>query len=296
MISPEPTKALARWIADFFQSGIHLTAEHHRFMLTTFGTTDPEVILRDHQGCEIDSLLQMIFYPDQDLRIRYEYDWGEDHFSPDDIEHILAQLARWSIWGKVIPGLDQQALSLELSVDLLRTWIERLKITWRPPLEVVQHLTDLATPTEIEDKHRQAMVRTYLRHAPIEWHGGQIKLIARYLSKASPGAEGYLVDLSALLSLLVEMGPGQAVDSFLSDQKAHFFQSLCKAETFEVRHRNQAMEVLIMQGCRAAYGNVAHWRRQMAKVDRLSRIMFGKIPDISLMECNIGVYKASQLP
>jgi len=286
-----PTKALAQWIADFFQSGVHLTAEHHHYMQTTFAIADPAAILRDHQGCEIDSLLQMFFYPDQSLRIRYEYDWGEVCFSPADIEAIMAHLTRSPLQGKVISEAGQRALSLELSADLLQTWIERLKITWQVPRKIVPHLA------AVGDRHRRVMVRTHLRHAPVEWHGGQTELTARFLSKAPPEADGYLADLSDLLSTLVEMGPAQAVDAFLGDQKTHFFQSLCKAEAFEARRQHHAMEVLLMQGCRAVYGNAAHWRRQMAKVDRLSRIIFDKIPDIAPMDCsNKAIYKASQLP
>jgi hypothetical protein len=273
------TKAIARWAEDFFQAGVTLTPEHHHYMQTTFATTDPAVILQDYVGCEIDSFLQMIFYPDQTLRMRYEHDWGETRFSTADVEAVMAQLGRSSLWGRVIPVPGGQAISIELHTDLLRSWLERLKIMWQPAPEIARHLSD------IEDKHRQVLIRSHLRHAPIEWHCGQKALVVRFLAKMPPGADGYIACLSDLLSLLIEMGGSQAPASFFGDRKAILFQSLCKAETFEGRRQNQAMEVLMLQGCRAAFGTAAHWRRQMTKIDRLSRILYGNIPCIPSLDC-----------
>ena len=42
------------------------------------------------------------------------------------------------------------------------------------------------------------------------------------------------------------------------------------------------MELLMMQGYRAAHGSVAHWREQMAVIDRLSRLLFDRIPFVPL--------------
>jgi hypothetical protein len=281
---------------DVFQSGVSLTPEHLSYMQTTFATTDAEVILREYEGCEIDSLLQMIFYPDQTLHIRFEHDWGETVLSAADVEAVMVQLSRSPLWGKISTGSDRRELSVELSPDLLQSWLERLKMIWQPAPEIARYLSD------IEDKHRQVAIRTRLRHVPIEWHSGQTALVVRFLAKMSPEADGYLACLSDLLSLLVEMGADQAPASFFGHQKAIFFQYLCKAEAFEARRRNEAMEVLMLQGCRAAYGSATHWRRQMAKTDRLSRILFGNIPDISPPDClnqelpQKGIYKPAQLP
>lgn len=273
------TSAIARWAEDFFKAGVTLTPEHHHYMQTTFATTDPLVILRDHVGCEIDSFLQMIFYPDQTLRMRYEHDWGETLLGPADVEAVMEQLNRAPLRSKIIPGPGRQAISVELPADLLRSWMARLKVMWRPAPEIVRHLNEIA------NKRRQVTIRTHLRHASIEWHSGQTALVARFLVKMPPAADGYLACLSDLLSLLVDMEAGQAPAAFLGHQKAIFFQSLCKAESFEERRQNQAMEILMLQGCRAVYGTAAHWRRQMAMIDRLSRILFGKIPHIPTLDC-----------
>lgn len=296
MMGPLKTNALAQWIVDSFRAGVTLTPEHLQYMQATFGTTDPAVILDEHDGSEIDSYLQLVYYPDQALRMRYENDWGETLFSTADIEAVMVQLKRAPLWGKINRGSGHGQLPVELSIDLLQAWMERLKILWQPAPAIALELN------QFDDKRQQVVIRTHLRHAPLEWHSGQTALVARLLAKMRLQPEGSIGYLSDLLSLLIQMGAGQAEDSFFSDRKAFYFELLCKAEAFEARRCHEAMEVLMLQGCRAAFGTADHWRQEMARIDRLSRLLFGNIPDIGLMDCRTQalpqkpIYKPYRLP
>jgi hypothetical protein len=53
------------------------------------------------------------------------------------------------------------------------------------------------------------------------------------------------------------------------------FKALCQTENFERRRRSSNMEIMILQGARAAHGDAEAWRHGMRMIDMICRDLFG---------------------
>jgi hypothetical protein len=144
-----------------------------------------------------------------------------------------------------------------------------LNISWQPPPALEQTLA-----ARLTGDHR-CRVRAMLRHVRAPWQAHQVALIDLLLAKVPPAADDFDEDLSFVCTLLDEFGPDQTPFDFLMAKKRFYFQALCKALAFEQRRQAGSMEVLMLQGARAAYGDIDQWRAWMRQVDRISRVLFG---------------------
>ena len=86
--------ALVRWIRSVFQEGLVLTADVIQFMESVFGTQDIEAVLKEAHDCESGSLLELLCFPDRELRLRFERRWGGHAFTTGDQRTIISQLCR----------------------------------------------------------------------------------------------------------------------------------------------------------------------------------------------------------
>lgn len=260
---------LGDWIRATLARGLHLDAGLLACLESTFGTPDPQVLLADMESGEAASFLELIFFPDRAIKYAYEVRWGPHAFSAASARDLADLLVRDPVAATLhIPGRNAP-LRLEVPDFALRSFVQRLNIAWQPPRVLWsvldRHLDDLNRP----------LVRAILRHVRLPWQPHQVDLLDLFLSKTVPAADDFESDLTFLCGLLDEFAPDQGPFDFLMAKKRFYFQALCKAEAFDRRLRAGNMEILMLQGARAAYGDVAQWRAWMGQVDRIGTTLFG---------------------
>ncbi|MBI5062821.1 MAG: hypothetical protein HZB87_04990 [Desulfatitalea sp.] len=151
----------------------------------------------------------------------------------------------------------------------LAAFVQRLNISWQP-CPALSGVLD----RRLDDTQRPR-VRAILRHARVTWHAHRVHLIDLFLARMSSTADEFEPDLVFLCALLNEFQPEHSPFDFLMAKKRFYFNALCKAQAFEQRLRSGNMEVLMLQGARAAHGDIAQWRAWMGQVDRISTALFG---------------------
>jgi hypothetical protein len=262
---------LADWVRCTMQGAIHLDAVLQSYLESTFGSAEPDALLADPHTSEAASFLELLFSPDLDVRQDYESRWGHLRFAREDLRALLEGLERPPVVATIYAhaGVRSKPLRLVVPTDTLAVFVQRLNITWQPPAEL-----DLALMTRLDDPHR-TRVRSTLRHSRVAWRPHRALLIDLFLSKMTPAADGFESDLAFLCTLMDEFGQDQAPFDFLMDKKRFYFQALCKAQAFEKRLRAGNMEVLMLQGARAANGDIDQWRAWMRRVDRIGLTLFG---------------------
>lgn len=261
---------LAEWVRRTLQSAIHLDAGLLACLESTFGLPGPEVLLADPHASEAASFLELLFSPDLHVRQDYESQWGHLCFAQEDLRALLEALERPPVMATLHAAHGSEPLRLEVPADALAAFVQRLNMTWRRPPEL-----DRALETRLDDPHR-SRVRSTLRHSRVAWQSHRVQLIDLFLSKMSPTAYGFESDLSFLCTLIGELVPGQGPFDFLLGKKLFYFQALCKAEDFERRLRAGNMETVMLQGGRAAYGDIHQWRASMRQVDQVCIALFGR--------------------
>ena len=264
------TRDLARWTIGVLTEPVALPPTVEDYMYGTFGSSDLESILKDEDSSEIDSLLELLFYPDLAVKDRFESRWGDHRFTAQDRDAIVDSICETPIRASVMVPGHGGTVAIVLPAFVIEAFVRRLNITWQPGAELQSCL-------ERHSAHRHiTRIRSHLRHARLAWHTGQVNLIDRCLTGMSQEADGFESNLLFLLEILPELPESSDAFDFLVAKKYFYFQALCKAEDFERKRRSSNMEIMMLQGNRAAYGSIAQWRRHMRQIDHVCRTLFGR--------------------
>jgi hypothetical protein len=270
MTTQDRTIALARWLGSVLAEGIVLSQAVEDYISGTFGRCDLAHILETADSSEIDSLLELLFFPDLEMKVRFESRWGCERFDRQALETVIELVSARPIVATVTTPGDGGSIHIELPAFAIEAFIRRFNIAWHPTPGLQARLDE-------NSRHRHFIrMCVHLRHARVEWHAGQVRLIERFMTKMPEKAEDLETDLIFLLGLLPEFAPNCDPFDFLAAKKFFYFQSLCKAEDFERKRRASNMEIMMLQGNRAAHGSISQWRLQMQQVDRICQALFGR--------------------
>lgn len=270
MSDQKPKEALGRWLRRQLEHGVNITEEVFGYLEATFGTRDLAAVLADEDASEVDSLLELLFYPDTDLQLKFEARWGRESFSEQDRKAIVDTLCGDPPQAHLaLPGAEFP-LSLPVPAFACRTFVERLRICRKLPPRLDKILE--ARPEAEADM----MTRVQLRNSRLTWHDDQVALLEQFLTRMPAASRNFSADLGFLISILPEMSKGDDAYAFLVGKKFFYFKALCSAEDFERKRAASNMEIMMMSGARCAHGNVEEWRRLMRQVDRICRALFGR--------------------
>jgi hypothetical protein len=272
MTHPCLQNELAEWIRQQLLDGILLTDAVVRFTETTFGSADVALILSQAEDSEADSLLELLCYPDTEVQILYESRWGGQDWTQEDLDAVIRILCATPLRTAITSPSGRPLGTITLPPFVLETFLRRLNITRPLPVRLAE-VTARCPSTDC-----QWAIRVHLRHAAIAWHEGQINLVEQFLTKMPVQSASFEPELDFLISILSELRPKMDVYEFLVAKKFSYFQSLCRAQDFERQRLASNMEIMMLQGARAACGSIAQWRRQMHHIDLICDAVFGRAP------------------
>lgn len=268
MAHPTDSIALAEWISSVFNDGIILTDDLVRFLEATFGSQDIVEILAGDHDSEMDSFLELLCYPDFNTQLQYETLWGDRRFGSDDLAVIVTHLVPQQ--ATITTPSGDWLGAIEVPAFALEAFVCRLNITWRLPAPITWLQQDFRSRTPA------LKARVHLRNTPLQWHPAQINLINRFFEKMPIDSSAYETSLVFLLAILSELTPQQDGFEFLVGKKFFYFQSLCRAETFDRKRLASNMEIIMLQGARAAHGSIEQWRNHMRQIDLICQNLFGR--------------------
>jgi hypothetical protein len=261
---------IARWVRQVLRSGFHLDQAQVAEMEASFGIAQPDDLIAETHASQAASYLDLLFFPDRSIRMAFEEQWGHLNLTHETAQTALDLLQHPPVTAPLhITGRDAP-IELKVSGDLLAVFVQRLNMAWHPPQPLRQILQTHLAPS------RQPLVRSHLRHARLAWHDNQMAMLDLFLNKFDASRPDFEPSLEFLLSIVDALTPQADRFDFLITTKFFYFQSLCKAEAFERRRQNNSMEILILQGERAAHGSIAEWRQRMRQVDDLCQTLFGQ--------------------
>ena len=270
MIAQDRTIALARWFDEVLAQGVVLSQAVEDYVSGTFGCCDLASILETADSSEIDSLLELLFYPDLDMQVRFESRWGRERFNRQALETVIDLANATPMVSTIANPSDGNSVQIEVPPFVIEAFIRRFNIVWHPT-------SDLQTCLNQHSRHRHFIrICVHLRHARVDWHANRVRLIERFMANMPETAEDLETDLIFLLEILPEFAPHGDPFDFLAAKKFSYFQSLCKAEDFERQRLASNMEIMMLQGNRAAHGSISQWRLLMRQVDRICQALFGR--------------------
>jgi hypothetical protein len=272
MNADEKCILLAERISKILREGIHLNSEVMHFIDSTFSSScinEFEKIFTDHSDCEKDSLIELIFFPDEEFQAKLEDLLESHHYCREDEKKVLDYLSFEPIESTIHFPDNQGTLSLKMSFETADRFLARLNIH-RKIDKRISAAIDKYVPEKLKI---QVMVK--LRNACDKLAENKILFLCDFIEKIEDEGDDFLECLDFILSFLDEAENTSDLFSALIDKKRFYYKNLKRAEKFRPQLEKTNMETMILQGVKVPYINTEDEKRKMELIDKISLTVFG---------------------
>lgn len=267
---------LARKITAIFRQGLFLDRHVIEYIDSTFSPpsfAELKRIISDDTGSERDSLMELIFFPDESIQIQLENILNTEDFQKKDEDEIIRLLGSHKVEAKICIPESNHSILQNVPGAALKQFITRLNIT----KSLDARLGDAISRHVL--KKLQIRVRVRLRHTRFEYTETVIMFLCTFFRTMSPEKENIISFLEFVLALLEERNDDGDIYSFLIKKKRSLAGVLLKARRFEILLEKNNIETLMLQGFRNPCINTTEVLQTMSTIDKISRAVFGKTED-----------------
>jgi len=273
MNADEKCILLAERIVKILKEGIHLNSNVMHFIDSTFLSpciNELEKIIADHSDCERDSLIELIFFPDEKIQAKLE-DLLESHnYCREDENKVLDYLSSGHIESTIhFPG-EKGTLSVKTPYEAAGRFLARLNIHRN-----IDERISAAIDKCISEKLKIS-ARVKLRNTVYEITENKILFLCDFFEKMEDESGDFLECLDFTLSFLDESESTSDLFNAFMDKKRFYYKNLQRAEKFRQQLEKANMETMILQGVRAPYISIEDEKRKMELIDKISLSVFGR--------------------
>ncbi|MCD4807147.1 MAG: hypothetical protein K8R13_06170 [Methanococcoides sp.] len=273
MNADEKCILLAERIVKILKEGIHLNSDVMHFIDSTFSSpciNELEKIIADNSDCERDSLIELIFFPDEEIQAKLE-DLLESHnYCREDEKKVLDYLSSRQIESTIHFPDNKGAFSVKMPYEAAGRFLNRLNIH-----RAIDKRISVAINNYVSEKLK-IFVRVKLRNTHSELAENKILFLCDFFGKMEDESGDFLECLDFILSFLDEAENTSDLFSALIDKKRFYFKNLQRAEKFRQQLEKGNMETMILQGVKAPYINIEDEKRKMELIDKISLSVFGR--------------------
>jgi len=269
----EKCNQLASEIRKVLGDGITLGDDVVHYIDSTFSNPSIEelqAILQDDSNCEKDSLIELLFFPDETMQLKLEGMLENLQLNPQDGDKMIAALCRSALPVTMCMPGGRGSLNLSLPHEVAPDFIARLRI--------FKHLDGKLR--EVIDKHANPDAGTgykvKIRNSSFAASRNRIQFLCDFFEKLAPQSHDFNTCLDFTLTLLDELEQDQDLYQALMAKKRFYLRSLQKANKLEAQLQKNNLETLLSQGKRVILVDKADARKKMLIIDRISRAIFGK--------------------
>jgi len=266
-------QALALEIERQLADGVTVGPESLHFCASTFSIESPAelgALLATPEDSDAQSLLELLFTPDEAVRADLETVIEKHHCSTEDQEHIVNALSRKNLLVPIMFPGQAEDLSFSLTKDLLQTYVHGLNITLRLPNLLVETIDrELA-------QRAGAQIKAILRHAPVELTDSICSFLVRLMERSSYSIELLQADLELCLAIFAEQPAAEHLFDLFMTKKRRLLHQLQLAARFEKQLAADNMETLMLKGVRMPHIDQDEARRSIARIDDICLTVFEK--------------------
>ena len=269
----EKCEVLADAIRKILGNGVMLGRDVVHYIDSTFSNPTIEelqAILQDDSNCEKDSLMELLFFPDETMQLELEDMLETLQLDRQDETHVLDALCRDLLQADMHLPDDRGSLTLILPHEIAPDFIGRLHIAKHLDgklRNVINRYADDGAANGYKVKIRNS------RFSPGE---NNIQFLCDLFEKLEPQSHDFDICLDFALSFLDELKQDQDLYPALMAKKRFYLRSLQKAKKLESQLQKNNLETLLSQGRRVIMVDKADARKKMLIIDRISRAVFGK--------------------
>lgn len=282
--------ALAKKIENTLEKGIRPGEQLIHFIDSTFlnpSLKDFKAILAEPENGEVQSLLELVFFPDETFQIQLESLIARMDLREKDEKSLIEYFRTTSPSTRLFLPEGRGVLTLSLPGRCVPSFIKRLHISKKmsPALEKV---VDRHVPAKFQDH-----VKVKLRNSRFEQTDRRIAFLDRFFEKMESQTDDFsdIFDCMGLVfDLFHETRRDEKIFQGLGKKKKFFFRNLQTAAKYERQLAASNMEILLLQGKNRPYIDKADTQKKMALIDKICNVVYGKIvyPEPTGGDVNLG--------
>lgn len=270
---PQHWKKIESAVEALWRQGLALSPDTLHYIDSTFANPslqELQAVLQDDSDCEKDSLLELLFFPDQTFQIQLE-DLLESHdFEKEDEEKISCALIAKRLQTTLFFPSDRGRLNLTVPDWAVGRFVSRLNIS-RKLAPCLTEAIRVHAP-----QPQQALLKVKLRNSRFPLTDNKIAFLCLFFEKMTVEFTIMLSAYDFLLSFFEEIEDDTDMYLALIRKKRFYFHCLKKAQRFSEQLKSSNMETLLLQGVRMSYVHADEIRRWMGLIDRICYAVFGR--------------------
>jgi hypothetical protein len=135
MKSENKNKQVAEKIIDILRSGLAINADTQHYIDSTFSNPsvgELEDLLQDESSCETDSLMELLFFPDESVQLQLEEMIADTHFQNRDEREIQNRVCSTALQTQIRFTDGRGTLEMMVTPSNAAQFIERLNLSRCP--------------------------------------------------------------------------------------------------------------------------------------------------------------------
>jgi hypothetical protein len=273
-------KQIADKIIDILQEGLAINADTQHYIDSTFSHPTIEAldaVLQDESSCETDSLLELLFFPDESVQLQLEGLLEDRHLQPEDEKAIQAQICSQPFQTRFRFRDGRGTLKMKVTPNHVHTFMQRLNLKRALDPKIRAAIAEhVAAALQAQCKVRFRNIRPI--SAP-----RKISFLQSFFEKMKTEGNAFFEYLDFTLEFLGEHDDQADIFKGLMNYKKIYFQGLQKAAKLKKQLTKHNVETLLLGGTRLAYIDRAEARKKIQMIDRISLAVFGRTDFFDLM-------------
>ncbi len=268
---------LAAAIAQWLGQGMTLSPEARHFLESTFGCSyDQEVVdmLQDSAHPEGESILELVFSPSFDLRLKLEPVLEKHAFDSRDTSCLLDCFFSRVKELVVLVGPQSLPARMPLTQDAARRFLERLHFHIRLDDRLSSRIQELFADSSA------LLYKTLLRQARFSLDSHRRDFVILFLEQLQDHADRDAL-FRFVLHFLEETPLGEDLQQALLRKRMLLEHTLKRSRQLQQQIQTHAMETLIMQRVNVLHINEQEVLDELRRIDDICWHMFGHLPPAS---------------
>ena len=273
MHSPDKNALLADEILKILGKGLTLSGDVVHFIDSTFShptIEELEDILQDNSNCEKDSLVELLFLPDEALQDRVESLLEDHQFVEEDEDRVLSYLFQKPLAVSFHFPDKRGSFSLEIPESTARQFIKRLKISKQMDRNLLSSIKK-----NISENHG-IRCAVKIRNSRFKATDKALWFLCIFFEKWDTQTSNVFKHADFVLSFLEEFHEDDDIFEALMKKKRFYLKHLKRTEKFEEQLLKTNIETLMLKGKITAHMDKNEARENIAIIDRISQTVFGK--------------------
>jgi len=285
--STESARALALEIEQRLADGISVGPETLHFFSSTFSIESPAelgALLADPEESDTQTLLELLFTPDEAVRVGLETAIEKHRCTDGDSQRIVSALNRKDLAVPINFPAQAGNLTINPPKDLLTTYVLGLNITLRLPAPLLEAIDRNMA------RRDGARIKAVLRHAPVKLAEPICSFFVRLVEHAERSGKYIQPDIALCLAIFAEQPATEDLFGLFMAKKRRLLQQLQQAARFEKQLAADNMETLMLKGVRMPHIDKEEARRSIARIDDICLTVF-EVTDAQLQiptDVNLG--------